>query len=78
MKNKLAVLLTASLLCFSLLPTPALAISPKDHDVPPSILEQEESETLDILDDLEGSEPPAPQSYVSAQLKDPDLAVGAH
>lgn len=71
MKNKLAALLAALLLSFSLLPAQALASSPTDPGTPPPVSEQNQPETPDAPDSLGDLEFPAPPSGVSAQSEGP-------
>lgn len=72
MKNKLAALLAALLLSFSLLPAQALAVSPTDPGTPPPVSEQKQPETPDAPGDREDLEFPAPPSGVSAQSEEMD------
>lgn len=78
MKNKLAALLAALLLSFSLLPTQALAASLPDPGTPPAISEPEELEPPEALDDPEGPESPVPQSSAPKQSEIPDWPGEEH
>lgn len=78
MKNKLAALLAALLLSFSLLPAQALAVSPTDPGTLPPVSEQKQPETPDAPGDREDFEFPAPPLGVSAQSEDPDRTDRSH
>ena len=78
MKSKLAALLAALLLSFSLLPTQALAASLPDPSTPPAISVPEELETPDTPSDPDEPENPVPQSNISEHPGDPDRPIGEH
>lgn len=78
MKNKLAALAAALLLCLSLLPSRAIAVFDSTENSPPAVSEQEEMETPDIPSDPDKPEGPVPQSNIPEHPGDPDESDGEH
>lgn len=78
MKNKLAALLAALLLCLSLLPSQAIATFDSVDRDPPAILEQEEPENSEALGGPVSPEYPVSRSSAPAQAEPPDWPETEH